>query len=86
MTNRAFERFYCDFLGPYPLTKTKNSVIFVCLDHLTKILFLKPLKAATSANIILFFQTEIFPTFGVPKYLHSDNAKQFVSKEMCDFF
>lgn len=86
MTNRPFQRFYCDFLGPYPITKAKNSVIFICLDHLTKFIFLTPLKAATSTKVILFFQTEIFPTFGVPEYIHSDNAKQFTSKEMCDFF
>lgn len=86
ITNRPFERFYCDFLGPYPLTKVKNSVIFICLDHLTKFLFLKPLRAATTANVITYFETEIFPTFGVPRFLHSDNAKQFVSNEMKEFF
>ena len=86
LTNRPFERIYCDFLGPYPLTKAKNSTIFICLDHMTKFLFLKPLKTATSANAILFFQTELFPMFGVPRYVHSDNGKQFISKEMSDFF
>lgn len=86
LTNRPFERFYCDFLGPYPFTRAMNSTIFICVDHLTKFLFLKPLKKATSANVILFFQTEIFPTFGVPRYVHSDNGKQFISKEMSVFF
>lgn len=86
VTNRPFERLYCDFLGPYPLTKEKNTCIFICLDHLTKFIFLKALKKATSANVILFYQTEIFPTFGVPKTIHSDNGKQFTSKEMSEFF
>lgn len=86
LTDRPFERFYCDFLGPYPLTKARNSMIFICLDHVTKFLFLKPLKAATTTNVILFLQTEIFPTFGVPRCIHSDNGKQFISKEMSDFF
>ena len=85
-TNRPFERLYCDFLGPYPHTKVKNSVIFVCLDHFTKYIFLRPLKAATSAGVISYFQNEIFPTFGVPRFIHSDNGKQFVSKEMVEFF
>ena len=86
VTNRPFERLYCDFLGPYPLTKEKNTCIFICLDHLTKFIFLKALKKATSANVIVFYQTEIFPTFGVPKTIHSDNGKQFTSKEMSEFF
>lgn len=72
VTNRPFERMYCDFLGPYPFSKSKNSIIFICLDHMTKFVFLKPLRAATSASVILFFQTEIFPTFGVPHYIHSE--------------
>ena len=86
LTNRPFERFYCDFLGPYPSTKVKNTIIFICLDHFTKFIFLKPLKAATSANVITYFQTEIFPTVGTPRYIHSDNGKQFVSNEMKAFF
>lgn len=83
ITNRPFERLYCDFLGPYPFTKSNNSVIFICLDHLTKFIFLKALKTATTSNVILFFESELFPTFGVPRFIHSDNAKQF--KEMKDF-
>lgn len=86
LTNRPFERLYCDFLGPYPLTKSKNTCIFICLDHLTKYIFLKAFKNANSANVILFYQTELFPAFGVPKFIHSDNAKQFTSKEMIEFF
>lgn len=85
ITNRPFERLYCDFLGPYPFTKAKNSIIFICLDHMTKFLFLKPMKSATTSNVILFFDNELFPTFGVPRSIHSDNAKQFSSKEMQDF-
>lgn len=85
VTTRPFERLYCDFLGPYPATKSKNTIIFICLDHFTKYLFLKAFRAATSANIILYFQTEVFPTFGVPKYIHSDNGKQFVSNDMKEF-
>lgn len=85
-TNRPFERLYCDFLGPYPLTKSGNSIIFICLDHLTKFVFLKPMKAATTSKVILFFESEIFPTYGVPRFIHSDNAKQFISKEMKDFY
>lgn len=86
ITVRPMQRIYCDFLGPYPCSKAKNSHLFIAIDHLTKFLFLKPLRSATSINVIDFFQNQIFNTFGVPQYVHSDNAKQFVSKEMQDFF
>lgn len=85
ISTRPFERLYCDFLGPYPASKAKNTIIFICLDHFTKYLFLKAFRAATSANVIQYFQTEIFPSYGVPRYLHSDNGRQFVSKDMQEF-
>lgn len=84
-SNRPFERLYCDFLGTYPFSKVNNSVLFICLDHFSKFVFLKPMKSATSSNIILFLQNELFPTFGVPRCIHSDNGKQFISREMKEF-
>lgn len=86
LTARPMQRLYCDFLGPYPCSKSKNSQLFIVLDHFTKFIFLKPLRAATSINVIDFFQNYIFNTFGVPQFIHSDNAKQFVSAEMQEFF
>lgn len=86
ITVRPFQRLYCDFLGPYPCSKLKNCNLFITLDHLTKFVFLKPVKSATTNSVIDFFQNDIFCTFGVPQYIHSDNAKQFTSKEMKEFF
>lgn len=86
ITDRPFQRLFCDFLGPYTCTKLKNSYIFICLDHLTKFVFLEPLRKATTENVIRFFQSNLFPTFGVPQFIHSDNGKQFVSGDMSNFF
>lgn len=85
-TSRPFQRLYCDFLGPYPCSKSKNCQLFIVVDHMTKFLFLKPMKTATTINVIDFFQNEVFCTFGVPQFVHTDNAKQFTSKEMKEFF
>ena len=84
-TVRPLQRLYCDFLGPYPCSKSKNTSLFIAIDHFTKFLFLQPLKRATSTNVIEFLQNSVFNTFGVPQFLHSDNGKQFVSKEMQEF-
>lgn len=84
-TSRPFQRIYCDFLGPYPRTKSQNTTLFIDLDHLTKYILLEPINAATSTNIIRLFQNNIFPAFGVPQFLHSDNGRQFISKDFQDF-
>lgn len=38
-TVRPFQRLYCDFLGPYPCSKSKNCQLFIVVDHLTKFIF-----------------------------------------------
>lgn len=52
---------------------------------MTKFIFLKPFRSATSINVINFFQNELFSTYGVPQFIHSDNGKQFVAKDFKDF-
>lgn len=53
LTTRPFQRLY---MGPYPCLRSKNCQLFIAIDHLTKFLFLKPLKSATYR----FFQNELF--------------------------
>jgi len=69
-----------DFMGPYPRTKAGNSVIFVCLDHFSKFVWLQPMRHAVAAEVIKFLETKIFHQFGVPEFVPSDNGKQFVSQ------
>ena len=84
-TERPFQRLYVDFLGPYPRTKDGNSVIFIVIDHFSKFLFVKAMKKATSVNVINYLQSEVFNFVGVPQYLHSDNGRQFISKDFAAF-
>ena len=79
------QRLYCDFLGPYPGSKARNTSLFIAIDHFSFFLFLQPMKCATTANVIEFFQNYILNSFGVPQYIHSDNGNQFVSKDMEEF-
>lgn len=78
---RSFQNIYIDFLGEYPMTKNGNKYIFICIDQLTKFVFLKPMKKSTAYNVCKFFEEEFMPTFGVPEMVFSDNARQFLSKE-----
>lgn len=80
ITERPFQRLYVDFLGPYPRSKTGNTVVLVVVDHFTKFTFIKPLRAAKCEAMVKYIEECIFNTFGVPEYVHSDNGQQFRSK------
>lgn len=85
ITERPFQRLYIDFMGPYPRSKEGNTVIFVCLDHFSKYVFLEPLRAATAIKVVKFLEGRIFHLFGVPEYVHSDNGRQFTSELFREF-
>lgn len=85
ITERPFQRLYIDFMGPYPRTKDGNTYIFVCLDHFSKFVYLKPLRKATACEVIKCLEREMFHVFGVPEFVHSDNGKQFISSLFKEF-
>ncbi|XP_041451796.1 uncharacterized protein K02A2.6-like [Drosophila obscura] len=85
VTERPIQKLYLDFLGPYPRTRSGNVVILIVLDHMTKYVWLKAMSKATSAVVIRFLREEVFPQFGVPETVHTDNGKQFVSAEFTQF-
>jgi len=80
VTERAPQRLFIDFMGPYPRIKAGNSLNFVCLDHFSKFVWLQPMRHAVAAEVIKFLETKIFLQNGVPEFIHSDNGKQFVSE------
>ena len=81
VTNRPFQKLYIDFLGKYPRSKFGNAYAFVVLDHFSKFMFLKPMREATSKQVVDYLVRYVFHTFGTPEMIHSDNGKQFVSQE-----
>lgn len=79
--DRPFQQLYIDLLGPYPLTRSGHMNLFVVLDNLTKFVFVKPLKRATTANLVQYLVNDVISVFGTPENIYSDNGKQFVSNE-----
>lgn len=84
IAERPFQHIYIDLLGPYPRSKSGNTVILIILDQLTKFVWLKPLRKASAITIVKFVESEIFHMVGAPETLLSDNGKQFISKDFCD--
>lgn len=80
-SNRPFERLYVDLIGPFPRTGAGNIGIFIVLDHMSKFVFLKPLKKFSTGLIMTYLKENIFDCFGVPESLVSDNGSQFRSKD-----
>lgn len=85
IAERPFQTFYADLLGPYPRSKAGNSTILIVLDQVSKFVWLKPLRKATTNAIVSYLECDIFHMFGAPETLLTDNGVQFVSKEFRAF-
>lgn len=79
-TLRPFQRLYVDFMGPYPLSKSKNMYLLVILDHHSRFLILEPVKQPTAQIVADILENKVFLMFSVPEVIVSDNGKQFCAK------
>ncbi|XP_052753094.1 uncharacterized protein K02A2.6-like [Galleria mellonella] len=68
-------RLHIDFAGPF-----FGYMWLIVIDAYTKWLEIIPMKSTTSRSTISHLDT-IFATFGVPKYIVTDNGPQFISDE-----
>ena len=58
--------------------------ILHCVDHWSKFNFLYPLKQKSAASVAEPLDTQLFPYFGVPRILHSDNGREFINALIAD--
>ena len=65
ITERPFQWIYKDFLGPYIRSHAGNNYMLIVIDHMSKFVFLKPMRNANSKNTIKFLISEVFHKFGV---------------------
>ena len=81
------ERVAFDILSIPVETAEGNTCLLVICDYFTKWVEAFPLpdhRAITVADVLV---TEVFLCFGVPRYLHSDQAPEFMSElmgELCE--
>src|SRR5688572_11700248 len=77
---KPFERIGIDFVRPLEKTKNGNRYILVVTDYLTKWPEAKPIKEATSENVVQFIYERIICRHGCAKIILSDRGTHFRNK------
>ena len=80
---KVFERINIDFKGPLP-SSTPNKYILMIIDEYSRFPFAFPCPNMHTQTVINCLN-QLFSFCGMPNYIHSDNAKSFVSKELKEF-
>jgi hypothetical protein len=77
---QPFERLGIDFKGPVP-SSTQNKYMLTVVDEYSRFPFVFPCRDMT-AGVVIKCLNEIFATFGITTYIHSDNGSSLVSDEL----
>ena len=80
---KSWERLSVDFKGPLP-TSSRNRYILSITDEYSRFPFAFPRPDMCSSTIKKCF-TELFTTFGLPAFVHSDRGTSFMSSDLKDF-
>ena len=80
---KVFERISIDFKGPLP-SSSNNKYILMVIDEYSRFSFAFPCSNMHSSTVINGLN-QLFSLCGVPNFVHIDNGKSFLSKELKDF-
>ncbi len=75
-----FQQLNIDFKGPLP-TSSQNKYLLTIVDEFSRFPFAFPCKDMTAATVIKCFN-QLFSIFGMPSYIHSDRATDFLSGDL----
>ena len=84
-----FSTVAIDLMGPLKGTSRGNKYIMVMVDHCTRFCLIEPLPNKTAEQVGRVLRTRLFPVFGCPKVLISDNGGEFINCLMwtlCDVY
>ena len=80
-----FQQWGLDFIGQInPPSSGKHKWILTAINYFTKWNEVVPTRNSTDKVIMNFLETNIFPRFGCPSKLVTNNAQAFKSKAMID--
>ena len=77
---QAFERISLDFKGSLP-SSSQNKYILMVIEEYSRFLFAFPCPNMHTSTVVRCLD-QLFSLCGMPSYVHSDNAKSFISKEL----
>ena len=75
-----WERIALDIMGPVPTTARGNRYILVIADYFSKWTESFPMPDMTATTIATLLFNHVICRFGVPRYIHSDQGRQFESQ------
>ena len=78
---QPFQQLNIDFKGPLPVSENNNRYLLTIIDEYSRFPFAFPCRDMTSTTVTQCFD-QLFPLFGMPGYIHSDRARDFLSAEV----
>lgn len=76
---KPFEKLCIDYQGPFPLSSNGNRFLFVVIDDYSKFIMMEPMREATAARTVKFFERKVILFLGAPREIVSDRGRQFES-------
>ncbi|XP_014506403.1 uncharacterized protein LOC106766164 [Vigna radiata var. radiata] len=80
-----FAQWGMDIVGPFPTGRSQLKFLLVAVDYFTKWVEAEPL-ANISASQVQKFVWKLICRFGLPKYIITDNGRQFIDKKLVAFY
>ena len=77
------DRLNLDFKGPLPSISTNRYMLNI-VDEYSRYMWSYPCTNVTAKTVIKCL-TELFSTFGLPNYIHSDRGSSLISEELTSF-
>ncbi|CAL8082896.1 unnamed protein product [Prunus armeniaca] len=71
-----------DLVGPMPTALAKKEMMIVATDYFTKWIEAEALSSTKKADVEWFIWRNIICRFGYPQLLVTDNASQFIDKQI----
>ena len=84
VSSYPFQVLSLDFVGPLPRSQAGFQYIFSVRDLFTRWTEFFPTRDMTAKTVIKHLVQDIFPRFGLPEKVHSDQGTQFTSQEFKD--
>ena len=78
------ERLSIDFKGPLPESEQGNSYLLTVIDEYSRFPFAAPCRDIESKTVKQIL-TNIFTTFGLAGYIHSDRGPSLISQELRNY-